>query len=513
MDDAGALDKQRLARSKVAMKNEHELFVLEGIDDEEDPVKGNKKDRSDIKHKFFLGLALRAQVPPEHRWYVYRNGLLYKKLSTGLYVLWNWCNFLTKWQVRRINLRTVLLPALAYGRVRGPELPQGSERGANLDLALNVGAEFRLLCRIVNIEKFLSYELPLKVFYASFNNIVQERISQLPYDQYGKWASLLCRNVEEDLQVGRDNTEQLIGVRIERVFVDSFASSDEHDTEVLKLYQLTETVKRELETAISLGKQGELLDIAPSILALQNNEIGRELIRHDARLREMMIAVGMRPGGMLPIPGTHIVESTQHFGYLSPPPSHSRQLPPVPPNPFSGPWNGGNTGPFSGPLPRTSPDGDIAQFSGPLPWTPPTSPDLGRPQPPPYTPGPSEPSDPLYSTPSNTSAMRQRQEMDKEKLRLAGFDTNGWGPLGTFDSMGNSGNIKWSLTVTIQRENGYLVILFQCAHDYPSTAPTVQVRTSHQGLQELWPKAITEWRPENSLVEVVQEIAQTIAAD
>jgi hypothetical protein len=48
MNDIGALGKQRLARNKVAIKNEHELFVLDGIDDpedHEDAKKGNKKDR------------------------------------------------------------------------------------------------------------------------------------------------------------------------------------------------------------------------------------------------------------------------------------------------------------------------------------------------------------------------------------------------------------------------------------------------------------------------------------
>jgi hypothetical protein len=506
MEELGAvIERLHFARSKRSIKDEQKLFVVDGIDDYEGPRR-NKQDPSDIKHNFLLGFVARVHVLEEHVWYVYRNGKFYKALKAGPHWLVNWDIFFARWQVRRINLRTVLLPAFAIGRVQGPPLPHHGDQAPNIDFALDVVADFRLLCKITEIKPFLRHESPIKTFYAYFNNMVREHIGDLPYDQYGKWASTLKTKLEQSLQRGPDNSEDFIGLQVEKVFVDSIASNREHDQQVLELYLLVEKGKRELEAALSMQRQGAILDISPAILALQNNEAGRTLLECDAELRKLMIAAGLRPGGMLPISSpSYVIEQQTPGSYLQS--SRRPQLPPVV----------GASGPLPSVLPgigtygSATPPPDPASSTAPL--TPPfTSQPLSQhftptpPLTPPFT--PHTVSQPL--TPDANHLLKQRQAQDIEMLRAANFHCLKWAQKNTsFDTLGQPlpDGMVWVLDVFVQRSNGHLVITFQCGIDYPQSPPTTRVRTSNSSLaSELFPNTIVNWQPDCSLVDVVRDL-------
>jgi hypothetical protein len=567
MEEFEYLAKLAQARSRHAIENEQRLFVLEGIDDPEDldtPGTRKRKDKTDIRHKFFLGIVLRAHVPVEHVWYVYRDGTLYRQLTAGPHFLWNWNIFLTTWQVRRLNLRRVLLPAVAIGRVKGPSLPLTNNEAANAHLALQVATKFRLVCRLGNIDKFLEHELPINTFYASFNHIVQKHISELPYDQYGKWAEELAKNVEKDLQNGPNNTLDLVEIQIESVFVDAIDADDEHDAQVLEMYKLVETSKRDLYTSLSWQAQGQILNIPQSLLALQNNEIGRDLIRHDAKLRELMVMAGLQPGGMLPIAGTQVSldpNSSNRVGYLGSSISQP-QLPPgvssylstnqgngMPPfdaptgpstsSPYVGnpgslpgfnpsPQGGssdslpgfntsfpyaGNTGSFPGSNPVSPEGGSSGSLAGvnSAAFTPPQSLGTGSFQlPNQYQPQPLSTNPPPPPSSMAASVMKQRQESELEKLRAVGFSDAFWTQeTAQYDAQGQpiAGSIVWSLKVFVPLNADYLTLLFRCSQEYPMKAPEVKARPPQsQEWKELRPQTVADWHSNRWLVEVVHEI-------
>src|SRR6476660_3724808 len=109
--------KQQPSKKLLSLEEQHKLFVSDGLDDE-----GNgddKKGKADITSKFFLRFLLRTHVEDNTVLVVYRDGKQYKILPSGPHFLWNWDIIWGSWQVKRINLRTVLLPAVAAGRVKG----------------------------------------------------------------------------------------------------------------------------------------------------------------------------------------------------------------------------------------------------------------------------------------------------------------------------------------------------------------------------------------------------------
>jgi regulator of protease activity HflC (stomatin/prohibitin superfamily) len=523
--------KQQPSKKLLSLEEQHKLFVADGLDDEES--KGDKKDRSDITHKFFLRFLLRTQVEDNTVLAVYRDGKLYKKLFPGPHFLWNWDIIWTRWGAKRINQRTVLLPVVAEGRVKGPLLPHDAPGAANSDLACNVTAQLQLACQIADIEKYLSFQEPLAVFYSSFHNMVAEIIGRLPYDQYGEWATTLRDYVKERLQGGRDDSVSLSGLRVEDVFVTAVEANEEHDRLMLEMYKLVERARRELLEAQANRQrdreimhgyidQGHILNIAPSILALQDSAIGKELIERDAELRKLMLAVGLDPsiniqprqniqqqlgqgspssigylqpfnsGGQLPAGTTPHPNTSQPLspGY-TPSFSVSGSLSPAPPN-QSQPASSSyptlvNSDGLTFPVGNQAPPMNQARTNSPTPPAVPTAPGL-----------------------DDTPITPTRQEQELAELNAAGFLCAGKGQhTPAFDQYGQPipGSKEWVLEAYIPRAIGFLTMIFHCPAGYPITPPRVQVRTP-DGDELKWyePNVIQAWHPGHLLVEVAQEI-------
>jgi hypothetical protein len=521
--------KQQPSKKLLSLEEQHRLFVADGLDDEES--KGDKKDRSDITNRFFLRFLLRTHVEDNTVLAIYRDGKLYKKLFPGPHFLWNWDIIWTRWGAKRINQRTVLLPAVAEGRVKGPLLPHDVSGSANSDLACNVTAQLQLACQIADIEKYLSFQEPLAVFYSSFHNMVAEIIGKLPYDQYGAWATTLRDYVKERLQGGRDDAMSLSGLRVEDVFVTAVEANEEHDRLMLEMYKLVERARRELLEAQANRQrdreimhgyidQGHILNIAPSILALQDSVIGKELIERDAELRKLMLAVGLDPSinvqtrqNIQQQPGSG---SNPSIGYLQPF-SSSGQLPAgtTPHTTASQPLSSGYAPSFSvsGSL-SPAPTGQSASSSYPTVVNPDgltfpignQSPLVNQSGTSPQAPSSAD----LTSGSDDTPIAPTRQEQELTELDAAGFLCAGKGQLTpAFDQNGQPipGSKEWVLEAYIPRAIGFLTMIFHCPAGYPIAPPRVQVRTPDgDGLNWYEPNVIQAWHPGHLLVEVAQEI-------
>ncbi len=443
-------------------------------------------DHPDLNPRFKFRLWYRAQVEAGQAWQIYRDGVLHDKWNSGPHTLWN--SFFHKWKAVYINLRIVHLHFSCDGRVKGPSMPGETQSVSGIDLGCAVKAELELSCKISNIETFLQYEDPLSTFDASLNNMVIEIIGRLPYDQFGEWATTLRDAIRERLQGGRNDAERLIGVRVEEVYVTKFELQDRN---MAAMYQQVARVRRELteaqsnrqrdtEVALSAADQGNILNIAPAILALQNSPIGKELIARDADLRKMMVAAGLNPGvSVQPLRDPQMQVNSgppSSAGYLNQP----RPTPQLP---------SGTTGPItSGPLSfNPNSQGNTGNWSGPL--APPSS-----------------ASGPLVDS--------DRQDREIAALQALGFQCAGRGqhsPL--FDSSGQPipGSMEWMLEVYVQRINGFITIVFHCPAGYPNIPPRVQVRSAGPGgsLKAITPNAVTNWNAQSMLVEVVREIDNT----
>ena len=446
---------------------QHKLFILE---------------ECDLNSRFTFGLWYRAQVEAGQAWQVYRDGVHYDHLRAGPHVLWN--SLWHKWKALRINLRIVHLQYTFEGRVKGPQLPPEARSAAGVDLGCTVTATLELSCKIVNIETFLQYEDPLSVFVASLKNMTIETIGKLPYDQFGEWATTLRDWIRERLQGGRNDTERLIGMRVEEVYITDVKPNTLQDRNMMTMYQQVERVRRELAevqankerdsvVAQSFAEQGDILNIAPSILALQNSPVGKELIARDADLRKMMVAAGLNPG-------VSVQPLRDPQGQIGggPPPSAGYLNPPRP-NPSLPSGNTGQMAFVSGSLPGMG--GQSGQFSS-LP--------------------PSASSGPLIDA--------DRQDREIAALEAAGFQCAGRGQHSpTFDGSGQPipGSMEWVLEVYVQRINGFITVVLHCPAAYPNVAPRVQVRTSSGGgLKAITPNAVRIWNANSMLVEIVREI-------
>lgn len=468
--------KPQIDNNIADIGQQHQLFILEEFD---------------LNSKFFMGLWCHFQVEAGQMWQVYRDGVHYDHLKSGPHNLWN--GLFHKWKALRINLRIVQLGYTFEGRVKGPRIPSETPGAAAVDLGCTVTATLALTCKISNIETFLQYEEPVSVFASSLRDMTIEMIGELPYDQFGKWTKTLRDLIKDRLQGGRSDAERLIGMRVEEVYVTDVKPNSVQDRNMMAMYQQVERVQRELaeaqanrqrdsEVARSFEDQGSILNIAPSLLALQNSPIGKELLARDADLRKMMVAAGLNPGvSVQPLRDqqAQMGGPPPSAGYLSPPrPAQQQQLPPG----YTGQMAFGNTGSgavTSGSL--TDMGGQSGQFSsGP----------------------PSASSEPLIDA--------ERQDRELSALQAAGFQCAGRGQHSpTFDGRGQSipGSMEWSLEVYVQRINGFITVVFHCPAGYPNIAPRVQVRTpSSGGLHAITPNAVRTWNANNMLVEIVREI-------
>lgn len=449
-----------------------------------------------LKKRFSFRLWYRVRVEAFETWLIYRDGLLYARLSPGPHILWN--IFRHTWRVQRINLRTVLLSFTVKGRVKGPVLPAvlGAE---SADLGCTATATFQLLCRIADAGIFLQYEDPLSAFFASLNNILVEVIGRLPYDQYGQWATILRDLVKERIQGGRDDSDRLFGIRVEAVYVSDVKPDELQDRNMVAMYQQVERARRELveaqsnaqrDTVVaeSFTRQGEILNIAPSILALQNSAIGKELIARDAELRKLMILAGLNSNKINVQP----LRDSPDQGGESQPSSAGYLNPPLPTTPLS-PETINHMAFLSGPksLQEMEMQGTV---TSPIPSS--ALSDFAPPKP--------------TSTPAEPLIDPQRKEQELAELEAAGFRCAGKGQnMPAFDSAGQTipGSTEWVLEVYASRLSGYLAMIFHCVPGYPHTPPKVEVRPPSGGGKRLvTPNTIQEWNPDRLLVDVAKEI-------
>ena len=162
-----------------------------------------------------------VQVDSGEMWVIYRDGVVWDRLLPGSHTLWG--GFFHKWHAQRVSLKVHSLALTIKGRVKGSV--------SNVNLAYGVEVKLEIAFKISNIETFLQYQDPLLVFTASIKNMVAEMIGQLPYDQYGQWATTLRDAIRERLQGGRDDSERLVGIRVEEVYVTSFGPDRTHERE------------------------------------------------------------------------------------------------------------------------------------------------------------------------------------------------------------------------------------------------------------------------------------------
>ncbi len=500
----------------------------------------------------FLG-RYSIQVRIGENWLLYKDSALMDNLKPGRY---RWWGFFAKWRALVIDTRTKLMDHHAVGRVKGPAVPRepGNAPAPGSDLACEVKASLSLSIKIKNTETFLQFSEPISVFNAALHDLVIEYIGKLDYDQYGNWATNLRTSICNALQGERYNAEKRLGLNIVDVFVVGFEPSSTHDRQVLAMYRLLERGKREMveamdnrkrdkESAQSIADQGSILNIAPSILKLQDSPIGKALLEQDARLKELIIASGINPGiNIQPL-------QEQPYQVAGPQP-HYTYLQPVTPNPAqlapgqqgfpsqSGPLNSQFYQQITGSLSPTVPIGQsnpnfppVAQQpqSGPLfpppqpsgpfppqypsgPLIPPQQP--SGPFPPQYPSGPQNPSGFLFQNPVQAPLSSQadlsdrlpvdemRQTLELDALLKADFNAAGRGQI-------NAAN-EWTLMVYRRRQNGILTIAFTCPPGYPNIAPKVQIKTSTgSGYTASNPNTIHGWQAHRMLVDVAQELMDT----
>ncbi len=434
-----------------------------------------------------------VQVDASQTWLVYRDGLLKKQLGPGRHTWWN--GFFHKWRVQKINNRVELLHVQVKGRVKGPSMSSEAAGGAALELACDVTAELEMTCKIANIENFIQYRLPMSVFFAAVHDMVVEFIGRLSYDQYGQWATVIRTWTKQYLGPrGGFDAEVRVGIRVDDVFVTDFKPSTIHDRNVLSMYQLIERGKRELveaqsnakrDTVVaeSFARQGAILDLPPSILALQDSPVGRALIEHDADLRRLMVATGINPSiSVQPLqdttgqPGSGQPSS---LGYLNLP------RPPV-----------------AGQLPTGSVSSQ--QVTGQI--FPAEQAGLTQPF--------SSPTQDTFQNTGNSPIDAARQELELSELERAGFQAAGRGQVvPAYDDAGRpvAGSKGWELQVTQRRSSGYLAMMFHCPPGYPNAAPSVKVRTPAGGeFQPMIPNMIHEWNAGRVLADVAREIVESI---
>lgn len=454
---------------------EHRLFLL---------------GEEELKPSFFGLHDIRVETG--QTWLLYRDGKLKERLEPGRHPRWN--GFFHDYRVHKINKRVELLSIPVEGRVKGPSISSDGAGGKSIELACDVTTELGITCKIAQIENFIQFRDPLSVFLAAIQDMVVEYISSLSYDQYGQWATIIRNKTKLYLgPSGGFDAEKRLGIRIEDVFVTDFKPNKHHDYYVLEMYKRIEEGKLELATAQSyakrgnvmaesFAKQGETLNIPPSILALQNSSVGRALIEHDAELRRLMVATGINPSISVQQQQDSMGQSesrqTSSLGYLNPPRLPvAGQLPNGPTSaqevtgqifPVDLP---GATHPFSSSTQDTLKDNDDSYVDA------------------------------------------ARQELELTELGRAGFQVAGRGkPVPTYDAAGQpvQGSKAWELTVSQHRAKGYLAMVFHCPPGYPNTAPSVKVQSPMGGgYQPMFPNTIHEWNAGRMLVDVAREIANS----
>jgi hypothetical protein len=454
---------------------EHQLFLL-----------GEEKLKAGL-----FGL-YKVQVETGQTWLLYRDGELKERLGPGRHTRWN--GFFHDYRIHKINKRVELLPIPVKGRVKGPSISSEGAGGKSIELACDVTTELGITCKIAQIDNFIQFRDPLSVFLAAIQDMVVEFIGRLSYDQYGQWATMIRNWTKQYLGPrGGFDAEERVGIRIEDVFVTDFKPNKIHDNNVLSMYQLIEQGKRELVmaesrarwgnvVAESFAKQGETLNLPPSILALQNSSVGRALIEHDAELRRLMVATGINPSisvqSLQDPMGQPESSQTSSLGYLHPP-----RLP------------------VAGQLPN-GPTSSLQVTGQILPVDQP-----GAPQP------FSSSTQDTLKDPDDSYVDAARQEVELTELERAGFQVAGRGqPVPTYDAAGQSvpGSKAWELTVSQRRATGNLAMMFHCPPGYPNTAPSVSVRSPMGGgYQSMFPNTIHEWNAGRMLADVAREIADS----
>ncbi|HLZ59154.1 MAG TPA: SPFH domain-containing protein [Ktedonosporobacter sp.] len=468
-----AASKENIA----ALNAQHKVFIQE----------------KELYPKYPFGIH-HVQVLTGDKWLIYRDGRLIKQFDkAGPYTWWN--GFLHKWTAQIINTRVELYDIEAKGRVKGPSLSKEMLSAQTAELACEVTADLELSVKIVEVENFIQYRNPLSVFEASINNILVELIGQLPYDQYGQWATVLRDLVRDRLQGssqgGRDDSERRVGIRVEEVFVTEFKPSTVSDRNVLQMYQLIERARRELieaqanaqrdgVVARSYAEQGATLNIAPSILALQNSPVGKALIDRDAELQGLMVQAGLHPGSNYMIQQQPVdlqaVNQAPVVGYLRQPQT-TTPLAAASGSLASAPEITGNLS-------------KLGDNSGPLPASPFMA------------------DEPLIDP--------SRQNSELAALQQAGFIPAGSGKVSPrYDEQGRpvEGSKEWVLQVTWQRPSGFLTIIFYCPANYPAAPPRVQIRSraaTGSGATWIEPNTVRNWHPGRTLSEVAQEINQSL---
>jgi hypothetical protein len=447
-------------------------------------------DEIELKPRFFV--RYREQVDQAQVWMLYRDGLFKKQLQPGLHKWWS--RLFHKWRVQKINKRVEILPVDVKSRVKGPSMPSEVAGGTTYELACDVITNLEITCKIKEIENFIQYSKPISVFCNAIQDMVFEYVGRLSYDQYGQWATEIRNWTKECLGPrGRFDAERRVGLTVEDVFVKDFEPYTEHDAEVLDMYKKIEKGKRELAAvqsyakrgivvAESLAKQGETLNIFPSILALQNSPIGRALIGHDAELRRLMVATGINPSISVTqqqdTMGQSDSRQTSSLGYLNPPRLPvAGQLP-------------------NGPTSAQEVTGQI--FPVDLPGA--------------THPFSSSTQDTLKDT-DDSYVDVARQELELTELGREGFQVAGRGkPVPTYDAAGQPvpGSKAWELTVSQRRATGYLAMKFHCPPGYPNTAPSLRVQSPMGGgYQSMFPNTIHEWNAGRRLADVAREIADS----
>jgi hypothetical protein len=439
----------------------------------------------------FFGV-YKVQVETGQTWLLYRDGRLKERLGPGRYTWWN--GFFHDYRVHKINNRVELLSIPVQGRVKGPPIASERAEGKSIELACEVTTRLGITCKIAQIDNFIQFRDPLSVFLAAIKDMVVEFIGSLLYDQYGQWATIIRNKTRQYLGTrGGFDAEERLGIRIVDVFVTDFEGYKVHDDNVLSMYRMIEHGKRELAIAESrarwgnvlaesFAKQGETLNIPPSILALQNSSIGRALIEHDAELRRLMVATGINPSisvsSLQETTGQPESRQTWSLGYLNPP-----RLP------------------FAEQLPnRTTSAQEVTGQVFPVGQPGATQPISSSTQ------------DTLKDT-SDSSVDASRQELELKELERTGFLVAGKGkPVPTYDEAGQPvpGSKAWELTVSQRRATGYLAMMFHCPPGYPNTAPSVRVQSSMGGgYQSMVPNTIHEWNAGSMLADVAREIADS----
>jgi hypothetical protein len=280
-------------KGKSAMPQTKEVG-LQAEDGSEDFIEGTRDpNETNVKSNVFRVHWSKVVIKQGRNGLLFRNGGLLKIIQPGQ--RWRTWDILGRYAISILDVRDKPYHIVASATVRGPEdAPPCKLR-----------VQFQLVMRVSNVTQLVNTEKWKEIVSGIIRDYVFEVGGTLQYDQYNYWSTKLRNELRAYLVA---ESPRAVGVDIIRVSVEDLDGETESDKRQLKIYQEVSKIKVEAERDIGRAKndrtadriraesaqeRGQILGMNPALVELSRTPGGLEIIRADARLREMAIGMGI----------------------------------------------------------------------------------------------------------------------------------------------------------------------------------------------------------------------------